>query len=602
MSFLEPAALWWLAGVPVLVWLGRLAATRRQWKVPSLVPFEHLLARASLRRRLLSVNPLFCLQLVALLLLAVALAQPVVERPRGRTVLAVLDTSASMGAGDAFDRARRLLRDRLARLGARDQVLLITTAPIPPVTLTAIPAAEALLRLVDLDVAQISGNLGTAVQIGAALLNGVVDDVWVATDEPKPPGPTLRAYGSIEPEAVATIDPLGRRPSGPTGEGMAPLGRRPAGPLSDRVTFLTVGTVLPNTAIVGLDAQGPLCAQEPARLGVTVENFWQAPVDLQLTVTQDGRRLTAQSVELEASQRRRIELVLDPPPEGWVEVAVRSRRDALDADDRALTAIRRPSALPIVIRSSREETRRVLGQWLDACEGVVWTDGPAPAAPHLVITDASVCPGGADGSDELMSPHAEGLLRLVGSGPQGPVRLAHWMVEQSHPIASYLSPLEAVAASWSSSAGAVSGEPVVWGLAGGGRQPLGVAGGGDGRKAVTFVIDPVRSPPSTPLVIAFFNSLQWLASQSDVSRTGDPLIIPSLDLRPLTVRRPDGRTEHFLHAGGPFRYDATIVAGRYEVGGTGTGRARGGDFLDPVESNLFTRASTWRSAPTSASA
>ena len=561
MSFLSPSALWWLAGVPVLVWLWRLAATRRQWKVPSLVPFEHLLARASRRRRRLVVNRLFWLQLVALILLAVALAQPVVERPRGRTVLAVLDTSASMGAGDAFDRARRLLRGRLARLGARDQVMLITTAPIRPVTLTPIPAAEALLRLVDLDVAQISGNLGTAVQIGAALLNGVVDDVWVATDEPKP-----------------------------------------AGPLSDRVTFLTVGTVLPNTAIVGLDAQGPLCAQEPARLGVTVENFWQAPVELQLTVAQDGRRIAAQSVKLEASQRRRIELILDPPPEGWVEVAVRSRRDALDADDRALTAIRRPSALPIVIRSSREETRRVLGQWLDACEGVVWTDGPAPAAPHLVITDASAGPGGADGSDELMSPHAEGLLRLVGPGSQGPVRLAHWMVEQSHPIASYLSPLEAVAASWSPAAGAVLGEPVVWGLAGGVRQPLVMAGEEDGRKTVTFVIDPVRSPPSTPLITAFFNSLQWLASQSDVSRTGDPLIIPSLDAGPVSVRRPDGRTERLLHPGGPFRYDATTVAGRYEVRSTGAAVARAVNFLDPVESNLFTRASTWRAVPASASA
>ena len=232
----------------------------------------------------------------------------------------------------------------------------------------------------------------------------------------------------------------------------------------------------------------------------------------------------------------------------------------------------------------------------------MWTDGPAPTAPHLVITDASVGPDGADGSDGLMGPNAAGLLRLIGPGSQGSVRLAHWMVEQSHPIASYLSPLEAVAASWSSSAGAVSGEPVVWGLAGGVRQPLVVAGEEDGRKTVTFVIDPVRSPPSTPLVIAFFNSLQWLASQSDVSRTGDPLIIPSLDAGPVSVRRPDGRTERLLHPGGPFRYDATTVAGRYEVRSTGAAVARAVNFLDPVESNLFTRASTWRAVPASASA
>src|SRR3990167_3280133 len=162
MNFLTPAALWWLAGVPVLVWLWRLAAPRRPWKGPSPRAFQHPLARASSRRRRLVVNRLFWLQLVALILLAVALAQPVVERPRGRTVLAVLDTSASMGAGDAFDRARRLLRGRLARLGARDQVMLITTAPIRPVTLTPIPAAEALLRLADPFLGAITGELRPA--------------------------------------------------------------------------------------------------------------------------------------------------------------------------------------------------------------------------------------------------------------------------------------------------------------------------------------------------------------------------------------------------------------------------------------------------------
>src|SRR3989338_5635910 len=138
MTFLTPLALLWLGSIPVLLWLWRLAATHRQVQIPSLVPFEHLLRRPPHRRTRLFVNTLFWLQLAALVFLALALARPVVFAPQPKTILAVVDTSASMGARlrgpTALERAKRMLRTRLSRKAARDAVFIVSSAPVAAVT------------------------------------------------------------------------------------------------------------------------------------------------------------------------------------------------------------------------------------------------------------------------------------------------------------------------------------------------------------------------------------------------------------------------------------------------------------------------------------
>src|SRR3989338_6357808 len=137
MTFLTPLALLWLGSIPVLLWLWRLAATHRQVQIPSLVPFEHLLRRPPQSRTRLFVNTLFWLQLAALALLAFALARPVVFQPQPKTILAVVDTSASMGArlrgATPLERGKRMLRARLARKAAQDVVFIVSTAPVAAV-------------------------------------------------------------------------------------------------------------------------------------------------------------------------------------------------------------------------------------------------------------------------------------------------------------------------------------------------------------------------------------------------------------------------------------------------------------------------------------
>jgi hypothetical protein len=138
MTFLAPLGLIWLASLPVWVWLWRLSASRRVVRVPSLVPFEHLVRRQARRRTRLVVNSLFWLQLAALLALILAIARPALLRPHVRRWLVIVDTSASMaarrGSTTAMARARQAARDQIRRKAAADAVLLMTTAPVHAVT------------------------------------------------------------------------------------------------------------------------------------------------------------------------------------------------------------------------------------------------------------------------------------------------------------------------------------------------------------------------------------------------------------------------------------------------------------------------------------
>ena len=132
MFFLSPWSLLWLATIPVLIQLWRMVSVRRRVVIPSLVPFEHLAQRTPKRRGRLVVNLLFWLQLAALIGLAAALAQPILVRPHARLTLAVLDTSASMTATDAFERARRALLAYVAAKPPASQLFIVTTAPVLP--------------------------------------------------------------------------------------------------------------------------------------------------------------------------------------------------------------------------------------------------------------------------------------------------------------------------------------------------------------------------------------------------------------------------------------------------------------------------------------
>jgi len=348
---------------------------------------------------------------------------------------------------------------------------------------------------------------------------------------------------------------------------------------------------LTNTAIVGLESQRPLCGIATAHLMVTAEHSSDAPSRAQLSVRQDGRQL-AEPAPADLAPHERASVPIDLPEtfQGWLDVVLEAPRDALAVDNHARILIRSSSTLPVVIASERPAFRRVIGEWLSACEGLAWTESPAgdAASPHLVVTD-----------EEAVADHqAAGVLRMLNPAASQEVVFAHWVVAADHAISSYLPPVEPVVASLPLALETVpAGDPVLWGLIKGRRVPIVLAGEDAGHRMVSFFIDPVASPTSTPVLVTFFNSLRWLMGQTDMVRTGEPILLDALEPGPVTVRRPDGMVERVPHAGGLFRYDATTSAGRYQfLHGHGE-EVRAVNFLDPLESNLLDRASTWRPMP-----
>ncbi len=551
MSLLVPWALLWLGAVPVLIWLWRLSATRRQMRIPSLIPFEHLLRRSSRQRRRLIVNALFWLQLAALAGLALALAQPVLFQSRARTVLVILDTSASMGAHrhgpSAFEQAKRILLARIARTSLGQQFFVLTTSPVAPVLPQATSDATLLTRAVGaLRVSHLGGNLTTAAHIGRSLLGTTPDETVVVTDEP------------------------------------APLGR-----LADTVRWLRVGEPIPNVAIVGLEAQGSLCTPADARLIATIQNFSNETAAVTVTATHGGRPLVQARADLAPRARLALPLALPEGAEGDVEVALEVPGDGLDVDNRAWMDVHRTATLPIVIRSQRPSFLHTVSSWLDACPGLRWTsEAPSTSGPFLLITDEAKPP----------SPPPAALLAFRSSAPSQPI-LSHWLVSSDHPISAYLAPVGLVAARVNVSSGlGTPGTPVVSALINGQKVPLVVVDEHEGRRSVSMLLDPMGAD-APAMLLAFFNSLRWLMGTADGITVGEPLTAAGFGPGTVKVRRPDGSTETVETEHGLVQYEATTLAGLYRCSQGSIEMTVPVNFFNPLESNLLDRVSTWRVIP-----
>jgi hypothetical protein len=552
MTLLSPLALLWLGSIPALLWIWRLASTHRQVRVPSLIPFERLLKRLPRRRTRLVVNTLFWLQLAALIGLTLALAQPILFQRRAKTILAVLDTSASMGAHargpSAFEHAKQALLTEIARKAPTDQWFIMTTSPVAPLTLQPTGDTVALTRAVQaLRVNHLGGNLSTTVRIGLALLATDPDETVVMTDE--------------------------ARPSDLSGEA---------------VRWVRVGEPLANVAIVGLDAQGPLCHPSDARVIATIQNFSNETSTVMVAATQGGQRLAEARAEFAPRARESVSLVMPEGTEGWVEIALAVQGDGLGVDDRAWLDLCRPATPPIVVRSQSPAFKQTISTWLGACLALTWTvDGPRDSDPPLVITDRE---------EDARSSAAAAMVFLRPTSVQ-PV-VSHWVVSSGHPVGSYLAPVGAVAATLNLSAGPVSsGVPVVSALVNGRKVPVVVADERDGRRIVSMLLEPTGNHDSLPILLAFFNSLRWLTGSSERKTTGEPVTLSGF--RPGTVRvhRPDGFGETVEAHGGTFRYDATTVAGRYRFSQGSSEMTVAVNFFNPIESNLVGRISTWRAPP-----
>jgi hypothetical protein len=152
VEFLNPAALYALALLPLAVVPYLMRRRPRRLIFSSVLLLRELAARATTRRwGRLYLPPVFFLQLLFLLLLLLALGEPIFS-VRSLNVALVLDNSASMQAieGDKsrFQMAQEEAAKILHSLPPRARVDLYLSVPrLLPVTKSPVPSAEAIARL-----------------------------------------------------------------------------------------------------------------------------------------------------------------------------------------------------------------------------------------------------------------------------------------------------------------------------------------------------------------------------------------------------------------------------------------------------------------------
>lgn len=501
MDFLAPSAFALLYALPLLLVPYLLRRQNRQVIVPALFLYQGI--SSSARVRLWGVPrlpPLFFLQLLILVLLVIAAAQPVI-RQQGRQIAFVFDTSASMQARLARESVLEMAKHRavqvLEALPRGDQVSLFTTAPFP--TLVAGPGE-------------------TAASIRSSL-EGIR-----ATDTPDPSDETLTAFFTrlLGEHGFAQIFFFTDRP-------LAEPVATPA------LTVLSLGASPPNWGITAFRLYRSPFFPDTVDATVVLEGSSDvAEGSVGIEDGDSGRLL--QSRPFAAGKTQTVAF-----PDLPLAATYRARLfvdDALAVDNEAYAVLPRLTEVPALVVSPAPEAANSLRQIPSLSLEVVAPHAYEPARAtrfafvlfHLTAPD-SLPPTNAA---FLLPPHGNALFPLGGSGTQ--VRVTQWTV--AHPLTAYitfslLSPSYTEAfqpPSWCT--------PIVTATVG----PVVLACEREGRRyaAVGFDLLPYLGKHNLPASILTLNLLGWLADQAGYGesvRTGTTLALPRASL---SVRLPGG--------------------------------------------------------------
>ena len=274
MSFLWPYGLFALLGVPAAIAVALWRARRRDVTVPSLLLWQRLAERmaGSGRKHRKVVDASLVLAAVFALLLALAAAGPMLVRAAqpGRTLLLIVDRSASMQMKQLgttrWEIARGELGKLLACLTPADRIYLAASPPGKQARIGPLTPAEAAARLDDLRPTDRPADLAQDAARALASAHAL--------------GPCQVAVCTDTPEAV----PPGRQPIAAIGVGGA----------AANVFFTRFG----------YSASGATDAA-PARCRVLLGVMNAGPVrEISLGLAADGRELESRPLRLDAGAER----------------------------------------------------------------------------------------------------------------------------------------------------------------------------------------------------------------------------------------------------------------------------------------------------------
>ncbi len=502
MTFGAPAALWFLAVLPVIVLLHMLRARRQQLRISSVLLWrrarEDVYAHAPLRR--VQRNLLLLLQLLAASALALALARPGVILPSaaGQATVVVIDVSVRMQATDVapsrFEAARAEATAEIAR--SRGPVMLVRAGPQPSaVTGFVSPAAarDALASLIPVDA---PSQLDRAVTFALG----------------------QRADGS-RPRVVVFSDHIATE--------------------SPNVEYRIVGQSDRNVAITAVRVEPMPGGMEAI---VQVHNASKTAERVPLTVALDGNQILSRVVDLPPATT----VAIPVPVRGHgVLRAQIDPHDALSADDTGYALIG-AAPLRVLMVGARDRTLETAFQAAGADVSVARaSDAALMAEADLVVLNRTTPVTLPPGRYLLLATTAPNLPLDVDGAVVSP-HILRW--SSSHPVMRFVDLREVVIARTlamhprGGEALAEGEVPLIWAYEGGGLRAM-VWG---------FALPESDLAVQSAFPILVRNTLAWLTGSGSVYEAGQPWIVPARGQAEAVLLGPEG-TQHVLAArGGQF--------------------------------------------------
>ncbi len=565
MSFLFPLG-FLLSGLalPILA-MYFLRIRRRKVRVPSLMLWHAMQQSERLASPFdkFKKHLLLLLQLLLLLLLVLALTRPYLQTEASafRSVVLVVDTSASMGAVD--ERPNRLAAaiaratEVTGELGPSDEVMLIEAGPRTEVRVP-FTRDEALVdnALADLEVSEAEGALREGLQLGLSL-----------------------ARSRPDVEVVVLSDGAGEDLSSlPTG--------------GATVTYLRIGKRDDNAGILALDLRRSPVSELDRQLFVTVEHYGNKAVDATVEVYLDDELVGLRNERLEARAPISMVFDIDGSKSGVLRAELDAPGDLLPADNTAFAVLGQVSARQVVLVGGDALTARVLRadprvdlQLMSAANA-----SPATLAGADAVLFGAPVPDDLDALDGLnyavLSSRYGGPAEL-GDDLDLP-RIVGW--QRTHPVLRFVD-LQGVTIARAASVGNTAGlVPIVDGDGG----PLVLAGERKGGRVMQLAFDPFQSdlPMRVAWPVMVLNTVGWLTEET--AGASDALLLPAGApyLRKVAgtadsvkVRGPDGALTANINDG-VLRIVDTDRVGIYRVQGGGLDVAFAANLLSEKESRI----------------
>lgn len=564
MSFLAPLGL--LLGLLALPLLGLyfLKIRRRRVTVPSLMLWEELAKNERLARPFdrFRRNILLWLQLLLLLLVVLAFARPAlfVSTQTGRSVVLVVDTSASMAATDErptrLGRALTMAGNEIDGLGPTDEATIVVAGPRAEVAAPFSTDLAALRSaLADIEVSEARGHLREGVQLALSLARSRAGaEIHVFSDG---------GHG--------TLSDL------PTGE--VP------------VAYRKVGTQAGNAGILALDLRASPASELDRQLFVTVERFGGGEAEATVQVFLDDKLVGLRNATLGDKARS---LVFDLPSAtaGILRVELDADDDALPLDDQAFAVVEPVRRRRILLVGGDRLTERVLNG--DPRVDLVRLEGSELTREQVERADAILLTEPVDEdltgvSLAYLSPDAGGPLGF-GAEVRRPEVLG-W--RRTHPLMRFVT-FEGLVIS---RARTVTDDAGLVPLVDSTSDPLIYTGERGVTRTIALAFDPLKT--DLPLRVAWpvfvLNSVGWLTERQagvdhgHVVSAGDPwLRRVDDDVVPedVVIEGPDGGAPRSSVSDGLLRVQDTTRLGVYKVR-VGDRRARFASNLHaPEESDL----------------